>query len=278
MIRPSTILPFVLLAFLAGAVGVVRAHRAAPQGVGEREQWAVDFLKALGNTQPSGDTVAFVVEWTLAEDSSGGAFARNNPLNTTQGGFEETQVINSDGVRGYSTREAGLSAALHTITNGLYNDVVAALLVNDPDAARRALWASPWAASHYGYGASWPRYTNTPVSLLCPVDPCWQSGTGYGSSHPGVDLGATMGQPVYAVMDGVAELSNTWPCGNGVMVSAGERAQLVCHLSGFSVGDGATVYAGQQIGEAGSSGLSTGVHVHYELRINGVNVDPFGGF
>jgi cell wall-associated NlpC family hydrolase len=99
-----------------------------------------------------------VVEWTLAEDSGSGAFERNNPLNTTQPGFAENVTINSDGVKGYETREAGLSAAVHTITNGLYNDVVAALLANDAESAKRALWASPWAGSHYGYGASWPAY------------------------------------------------------------------------------------------------------------------------
>lgn len=274
----------VIVAVVAGVAGLADSLSPPPQleetrggyaPANDREAWALDFLAQLGNREPSGDTVTMVVEWTLAEDSGEGAFSRNNPLNTTQGGFEETQVINGDGVRGYATREAGIDAAIHTVTNGLYNDVVLALLANNADAARRALWASPWAESHYGGGAGWPRYTSPRV---CPVDPCWQSGTGYSSGHPGVDLGATMGQPVYAVMDGVAALSSTWPCGNGVMVSAGERQQLVCHLSEFRVGDGATVRTGQQIGEAGSSGLSTGPHVHYEMRVDGANVDPFGGF
>lgn len=142
---------------------------AAAPAANEREQWAIDFLAALGNAQPSGETVAMVVEWTLAEDAGDGAFGRNNPLNTTQSGFEETQTINSDGVKGYSTREAGLSAAVHTVTNGLYNDVVVALQSNDAEGARQALWASPWAGSHYGYGASWPVYQMEAAPAPAPL-------------------------------------------------------------------------------------------------------------
>jgi murein DD-endopeptidase MepM/ murein hydrolase activator NlpD len=270
------------LAMLGIVLALATWGRAVPAPASapttERERWAVDFLAGLGKAQPSAETVAMVVEWTIAEDSGDGAFLRNNPLNTTQSGFEETQVINSDGVRGYASREAGLQAALHTVTNGLYNDVVAALQANDPEGARQALWRSPWAGSHYGYGSGWPRYDKPRVSLpsACPVDPCWQSGTGYVPSHPGVDLGATMGQAVYATMDGVVTTSNTWPCGNGVSVTNGNTMTLACHLSAFSVADGTRVRAGDQIGAAGSSGLSTGVHVHYEIRVDGQNIDPTG--
>lgn len=108
----------------------------------------------------------------------------------------------------------------------------------------------------------------------CPVDPCWQSGTGYTAEHPGIDLGAVLGQPVYATMGGTAALSDTWPCGRGVMVTHGSTQTLACHLSGFAVADGAVVGVGDVVGYAGSSGLSTGPHVHYELRVDGVNVDP----
>lgn len=190
---------------------------APMQGVawttGERERWAVDFLAGLGNETPSADTVTMVVEWTIAEDSSMDAFTRNNPLNTTQDGFEETQVINSDGVRGYSTRDAGLFAALHTVTNGLYNDVVTALLANDAAAARRALWASPWAGSHYGYGAGWLTYTPRVSSAKFMVTPTMEVGAHFdtadcgawgfqaGCRHWGTDLPGAEGTPVYAPFD-----------------------------------------------------------------------------
>lgn len=111
-------------------------------------------------------------------------------------------------------------------------------------------------------------------SSACPVDPCWQSGTGYEPGHPGIDLGTTLGQPVYATMAGTVRNSATWPCGNGVMVTQGDWATLACHLSGFAVGDGAAVEAGAVVGSAGSSGESTGPHVHFERRYKGGNVNP----
>ena len=84
-----------------------------------------------------------IVQWTIAEDAGDGAFARHNPLNTTQAGYNETHAINDDGVRGYATYADGLAATLQTLSYGYYVDIVAALRANDPDAARRALWASP---------------------------------------------------------------------------------------------------------------------------------------
>lgn len=110
----------------------------------------------------------------------------------------------------------------------------------------------------------------------CPVSPCWQSGTGYSSGHPGIDLGATLGQPVYATMDGVAHTSETWPCGNGLSITNGAVMTLMCHLSAFSVADGAAVHAGDQVAQAGSTGQSTGPHVHFEIRQDGINIDPSG--
>lgn len=137
-------------------VAPVRAQ-AAPAPRNLREQFAMDLLAALGNTQPTADTVAFVVEWTLAEDSGNGALARNNPLNTTQSSGAANMIINSDGVKGYATYQDGLDATVTTITNGLYNPLVYALQTNDAAGALQALIASPWAASHYGGGAGWPR-------------------------------------------------------------------------------------------------------------------------
>lgn len=242
-----------------------------------REEWAIALLARLGNAQPSAATVAMVVEWTLAEDGSDGAFARNNPLNTTMCGYNQVGAINGDGACGvghYATYEDGLDATVATLAQANFAGIRQALQSNDPEQARQALWASPWAASHYSGGAGWPQLEET---RACPLDPCWQSGTGYTAAHPGIDLGATLGQPVYATMGGVAALSDTWPCGLGVMVTRGDVQTLACHLSGFSVADGAMVGAGDVVGYAGSTGLSTGPHLHYEIRIDGVNVDPSEG-
>lgn len=122
-----------------------------------RTAWAVDLLGRLGNTAPTPETVAFVVAWTIAENRGDGALNRNNPLNTTQESASTTMVINSDGVRGYATYEDGMWATLQTLSYGYYTEIVAGLLTNDPERAKQGLFQSPWAASHYGYGAAWPK-------------------------------------------------------------------------------------------------------------------------
>lgn len=169
MIRPIHILPLVFLVFLAGAVVVIKAHRApliveaaaieAAPAQTTRERWARDVLSALGNDHPSAATVAFLVTWTIAEDGSDGALSRNNLLNTTQCGHNQTSAINGDGacgVAGYATYQDGIDATIDTMTQANFSAIAAALQANDPAAARAALFASPWAESHYGYGASWP--------------------------------------------------------------------------------------------------------------------------
>lgn len=147
-----------LVLFLAPAQPApVLVADAAPQPTNARERFAVDVLAGLGNTSPTPATVRMIVEWTIAEDAGDGALTRHNPLNTTQSGYNETHAINDDGVRGYATYADGLAATLQTLSYGYYTAIVAALRANDPEAAKRALWASPWASSHYGYGAAWPK-------------------------------------------------------------------------------------------------------------------------
>lgn len=150
-----------LLAALLTAVGLFLTTAplaAAPEPPADpRTRFALDVLRGIGNDTPSQAIVDFMIEWTIAEDAGPGALVRNNPLNTTQTSGAVTQTINGDGVRGYASYEDGLAATLQTLSYGYYIGIVAALRANDPDAARQALWASPWAASHYGWGASWPR-------------------------------------------------------------------------------------------------------------------------
>lgn len=121
-----------------------------------REQFAYDLVTRLGNNNPSPEIIAFVVQWTIAEDSSTGAFARNNPLNTTQTGFNETTTINDDGVKGYASYQDGLDATVQTLSYGYYTEIVAGVQTNDYQRALIGLWNSPWASSHYGYGSHWP--------------------------------------------------------------------------------------------------------------------------
>lgn len=108
-------------------------------------------------------------------------------------------------------------------------------------------------------------------------------GFGYPHFHTGVDLAAPMGTPVYAVVAGFVEVAAAQvdalgiPVGYGsyIMIGAGGgREDLYGHLSGIAVHPNQVVAAGQLIGALGSTGNSTGPHVHFEVRIHGVPVDP----
>ena len=101
---------------------------------------------------------------------------------------------------------------------------------------------------------------------------------GYSRLHKGVDFAAAYGSPVVAAASGNV-VGAGWAGGYGrqVRISHGSGlASSYSHLSRLAVAPGGFVRAGQVIGYAGSSGLSTGPHVHYEVRRNGVPVDPLG--
>ena len=94
--------------------------------------------------------------------------------------------------------------------------------------------------------------------------------------HRGVDFGASRGAPVYAAADGQVSAAG-WAGGYGRQVRlahGGGLATSYSHLSQIVAEDGATVHKGQLIGFVGSSGLSTGPHLHYEVYRGGVAVNP----
>jgi murein DD-endopeptidase MepM/ murein hydrolase activator NlpD len=95
-------------------------------------------------------------------------------------------------------------------------------------------------------------------------------------NHKGIDLAAPSGTPVYASADGVvgkAEWFSSY--GNYIQVEhGGEMQTRYAHLSGYAVAAGEQVRKGQLIGYVGSTGRSTGPHLHYEVRVAGAAVDP----
>lgn len=102
----------------------------------------------------------------------------------------------------------------------------------------------------------------------------------YNRLHSGIDLSARQGTPVYATGDGVVSVSGRSPegyagYGTVVVVDHGFGFQtLYAHLSGTKVRAGQRVKRGEQIGMVGSTGLSAGAHLHYEVIQNGKKVDP----
>lgn len=95
-------------------------------------------------------------------------------------------------------------------------------------------------------------------------------------AHLGVDLAADAGSPIKATSDGVIEFAGIKDnYGKVVIVAHHQYSTLYAHLSKLgNIKTGSSVKQGTVIGYLGSTGLSTGPHVHYEFRINGVHYDP----
>lgn len=94
--------------------------------------------------------------------------------------------------------------------------------------------------------------------------------------HTGLDIAARWGTPVYATADGVVE-GVTWRGGYGksIIVDHGNGFKtLYGHLSSYKVKTGERVKRNQKIAEVGSTGLSTGPHLHYEVRVNNIPQNP----
>jgi murein DD-endopeptidase MepM/ murein hydrolase activator NlpD len=99
--------------------------------------------------------------------------------------------------------------------------------------------------------------------------------------HAGMDFTAPLGTEVYASGDGTIEsvLSSKRGMGNYIVVNHGfGYSSVYAHLDRFNVRDGQKVHRGDVIGYVGNSGMSVAPHLHYEIKLNNVNVDPVNYF
>jgi murein DD-endopeptidase MepM/ murein hydrolase activator NlpD/LysM repeat protein len=95
--------------------------------------------------------------------------------------------------------------------------------------------------------------------------------------HPAIDIGGQIGNPIYASDSGVVVYSGWSNYGYGylIVIDHGNGWQSAyAHLSAVAVGCGQSVYQGGYIGALGSTGNSSGPHLHFELVINGAKVNP----
>ncbi len=101
--------------------------------------------------------------------------------------------------------------------------------------------------------------------------------TGVQTLHGGIDFAAGYGTPIYAALDGTVVLVRYASTGYGYYVMldhGGSFTTLYAHCSSISVYEGQSVTAGQQIAAVGSTGKSTGNHLHFEISINGEKQNP----
>lgn len=103
---------------------------------------------------------------------------------------------------------------------------------------------------------------------------------GYRSCHTGIDLAAGTGTPIAAAATGIVTAVTTLRAYGRVIVIAhnGGLSTMYTHLSRFNVNVGQGVAVGDTIGFVGSSGWSTGPHLHFEVHVNGIPHNPLGWF
>lgn len=117
-------------------------------------------------------------------------------------------------------------------------------------------------------GLTWP----VSGTLTSTFGPRW------GSMHEGIDIAAPGGTPIVASASGTVILAG-WLGGYGNLVvidHGGGLSTAYAHQSSIAVGVGQAVSQGQVVGYVGSTGHSTGNHLHFEVRVNGAAVDPLG--
>lgn len=117
-------------------------------------------------------------------------------------------------------------------------------------------------------------------SFVWPAGSQTVSGFDYNpdTNHPGIDIDGSSGDPVFAADNGVIVYAgwNNWGYGNVLVINHGNGWQtLYAHLNAIYVGCGDSVYQGSAIGAIGSTGNSTGPHLHFEMMYNGVKVNPW---
>ncbi len=117
-------------------------------------------------------------------------------------------------------------------------------------------------------------------AFIWPSNAHFLSGFDYSPSanHPGIDIDGNTGDAVYAADNGVIVYAgwNNWGYGNVVVINHGNGWQtLYAHLSAYNVGCGQSVYQGTVVGAIGSTGNSSGSHLHFEMMYNGTKVNPW---
>lgn len=131
-------------------------------------------------------------------------------------------------------------------------------------------WGNPFGAAPtvltqgYDVGTHAPAATSGGLDMAMDPD-----GDGIGNPE------ASMGAPLFATMSGVVELKpNSFPAGNHLWIKNEHYKVGYAHMLEYAVADGQTVQRGDLIGYVGTSGYSTGPHLHYHIWLDGVNVNP----
>jgi murein DD-endopeptidase MepM/ murein hydrolase activator NlpD len=190
---------------------------------------------------------------------------------------QEQQII--EGIRG---RRAEFEAEYNAVQAQIQAQIAASVSRGNPTPPASA-GPKPGLPSAPGPGPS-PASTTRNGRFIWPVNGSVGSGFGprihpiSGGSrvHTGVDIGASSGTPIKAADDGIVVMAGpNGGYGNWTLIDhGGGLATGYGHQSSIGVSRGQRVSRGEVIGRVGSTGASTGPHLHWEVRVNGNPVDP----
>jgi murein DD-endopeptidase MepM/ murein hydrolase activator NlpD len=139
--------------------------------------------------------------------------------------------------------------------------------------------SNPAVARYYGPGSCGAIYEGAigTGSFVWPTTEHLISGYTFSAIHPAIDIGGQIGNAVFAADSGVVVYAgwSNYGYGNLIVIDHGNGWQTAyAHLSAFNVSCGQSVSRGIMIGALGSTGNSTGPHLHFEMSINGAKVNP----
>jgi murein DD-endopeptidase MepM/ murein hydrolase activator NlpD len=183
-----------------------------------------------------------------------------------------------------SSDSADISAPLRAAQSARQSALGPQTALGNGDAEFHQLFASWRSLDHGGSIAAAPSNTGSIPSLM-PVPMTrltsafgmrWHPVLGGHRPHMGVDLAGPVGTPVHATGDGVIGRAD-WFSSYGLFVEIEHGGQMETrygHMSRLNVAAGQFVHRGDVIGYIGTTGRTTGPHLHYEVRVNGVAVNP----
>lgn len=238
-------------AILVSVTGGVREGEAEFLGRAhplEQGQYSRYTMIGVGMETPPGEHV-LLVRFTLANGSAG-VFERRIMVRETA--WETAHIVYES-----APGEIPLDEAERAREEALLAETYA---LETPGKLWRGGWRAPVAGTITSQFGEVRSYSNGPS----------------GVRHGGTDYGAPEGAPVYAANGGRVALARQLAVRGGMVVidHGGGVLSGYAHLSAFAVAEGQTVRKGQLIAHVGDSGLSTAAHLHWEISVHGVLVDP----
>ncbi len=195
-----------------------------------------------------------------------------------QGEYEVLQLAQQDKIAEAQAVVDEISASAEAVNDLIDEENAVWAELNSQITAKQAQMEADRVANNItidpGSGYLWPLpgfYT-----LTSKYGPRIHPITGVYNNHSGTDISATGGTPILAARGGqVITATYHWSYGNYVVIDHGNGdSTLYAHMNTISVSEGDIITQGSQVGTVGTTGSSTGNHLHFEVRVAGERVDP----